>query len=130
MCKHIAAVLYGVGARLAQEPELLFSLRRVDAKDLVSQAGAGLPKSKKDLSAGKVLDHSMLADVFGIEIDESVVPAKTASTPKKPTLAKASAKKAVTGKTATPAKKSKKTVVNGKVAVAKKTVLAKRSVKI
>ncbi|MFM0150661.1 SWIM zinc finger family protein, partial [Paraburkholderia sp. RL18-085-BIA-A] len=29
MCKHIAAVLYGVGARLDQQPELLFALRRV-----------------------------------------------------------------------------------------------------
>ncbi|MCK7502579.1 MAG: SWIM zinc finger family protein [Comamonadaceae bacterium] len=45
MCKHVAAVLYGVGARLDEQPELIFRLRRVDAKDLVSQAGAGLPKS-------------------------------------------------------------------------------------
>ena len=129
MCKHIAAVLYGVGARLDQKPELLFSLRRVDAKDLVSQAGSGLPKSRKDLSAGKMLDHSMLADVFGIEIDESVVPAKTASPRKSPTLAKAKTSKAVTGQTVTPAQKSNKTMVNAKVATAKKTVVAKRSVK-
>src|SRR5689334_17989918 len=27
MCKHIAAVLYGIGARLDKEPELLFTLR-------------------------------------------------------------------------------------------------------
>lgn len=129
MCKHIAAVLYGVGARLDQKPELLFSLRRVDAKDLVSQAGAGLPKAKKDLSAGRVLDHSMLADVFGIEIDESVVPEKIASPRMKPAAAKAGAKKAVKAKTVTPAKKSKKTVVSGKVAAAKNTVVAKRSIK-
>ena len=73
MCKHVAAVLYGVGARLDQKPELLFSLRGVDAKALVSQAGAGLPKSKKNLADGKVLDNAILADVFGIEIDEAVV---------------------------------------------------------
>jgi len=47
MCKHVAAVLYGIGARLDNQPDLLFSLRRVDAKDLVAQAGAGLPKGKK-----------------------------------------------------------------------------------
>lgn len=129
MCKHIAAVLYGVGARLDQKPELLFSLRRVDAKDLVSQAGSGLPKSRKDYSAGKMLDHSMLADVFGIEIDESVVPEKTASPRKNPTLAKARASKAVKGQTVTPAKKSEKTMGSGKVATAKKTVVTKRSVK-
>src|SRR5262249_52236608 len=39
MCKHVAAVLYGVGARLDQQPELIFKLRRVDAKELVKQAG-------------------------------------------------------------------------------------------
>ena len=47
MCKHVAAVLYGVGARLDEQPELLFTLRCVDAQDLVKQAGAGLPKPKK-----------------------------------------------------------------------------------
>ena len=30
MCKHVAATLYGVGARLDHEPELLFTLRGVD----------------------------------------------------------------------------------------------------
>ena len=47
MCKHVAAVLYGVGARLDQQPELIFTLRGVDAQDLVTQAGAGLPTSKR-----------------------------------------------------------------------------------
>ena len=74
MCKHVAAVLYGVGARLDQQPELLFRLRRVDAKDLVAQAGAALPKPGKGPAAGKVLDGAQLADVFGIEIDEAPVP--------------------------------------------------------
>lgn len=72
MCKHIAAVLYGVGARLDQQPELLFKLRQVDAKDLVAQAGAGLPKGKHAPAASKVLDDSELADVFGLELDEAV----------------------------------------------------------
>jgi uncharacterized Zn finger protein len=72
MCKHIAAVLYGVGARLDQQPELLFKLRQVDAKDLVVQAGAGLPKGKHAPAASKVLDDSELADVFGLELDEAV----------------------------------------------------------
>lgn len=72
MCKHIAAVLYGVGARLDQQPELLFKLRQVDAKDLVAQVGAGLPKGKHAPAASKVLDDSELADVFGLELDEAV----------------------------------------------------------
>ena len=68
MCKHVAAVLYGVGARLDQQPELIFTLRGVDARDLVTQAGAGLPTAKQRPPAGKVLDNSLLADVFGIEM--------------------------------------------------------------
>lgn len=106
MCKHIAAVLYGVGARLDQKPELLFSLRQVDAKNLVSQAGAGLPKSKKGPAAGKVLDDSMLANVFGIEMDERAAPAKEAKGRKKPAPAKVIAKKAPTATKAGAAKAS------------------------
>jgi uncharacterized Zn finger protein len=41
MCKHVAAVLYGVGARLDHQPDLIFTLRGVDAKDLITRAGAG-----------------------------------------------------------------------------------------
>jgi uncharacterized Zn finger protein len=79
MCKHVAAVLYGVGARLDEQPELMFTLRRVDAKDLVGQAGAGLPKSKRGAPAGRVLDDARLADVFGIEMAD-VAPVKKPAT--------------------------------------------------
>ncbi|MGQ0752593.1 MAG: SWIM zinc finger family protein, partial [Betaproteobacteria bacterium] len=75
MCKHVAAVFYGVGSRLDQQPGLLFTLRRVDAKDLVARAGAGLLPSKKNPDAGKVLDDSMIAEVFGIEMAEAAAPA-------------------------------------------------------
>jgi len=74
MCKHVAAVLYGVGARLDEQPELLFTLRKVDAKDLVARAGAGLPLAKKAPAAGKMLDQSKLAEVFGIEMADAAVP--------------------------------------------------------
>ena len=39
MCKHVAAVLYGVGARLDDQPELLFTLRDVDHLELVGEGG-------------------------------------------------------------------------------------------
>ena len=35
MCKHVAAVLYGVGARLDDKPELLFTLRGVNHEELI-----------------------------------------------------------------------------------------------
>ena len=73
MCKHVAAVLYGVGTRLDQQPELLFLLRKVDPKDLVAQAGTGLSKAGKGPAVGKVLDQASVADVFGIEMDEGAV---------------------------------------------------------
>lgn len=79
MCKHVAAVLYGVGARLDQQPELLFSLRRVDAKDLVAQAGAGLQKIGKSSKTRKTLNESLISDVFGIEIAEVAPSTKSAS---------------------------------------------------
>lgn len=94
ICKHVAAVLYGVGARLDQKPELLFCLRRVDAKDLVTLAGVGLPKSKTGSTGRKVLDDSMLADVFGIEMDDAVEAEKAARPRKTAVPAAQGAKKA------------------------------------
>lgn len=37
MCKHVTAVLYGVGARLDYSPALLFKLRGVDADELMHE---------------------------------------------------------------------------------------------
>jgi uncharacterized Zn finger protein len=87
MCKHIAAVLYGIGARLDQQPELLFGLRGVDAKDLVSQAAVTLPQAKKGPASKKVLDTSSLADVFGIEMANDTAPVKKVAS-KKPAAKK------------------------------------------
>ena len=56
MCKHVAAVLYGVGARLDEQPELLFVLRGIEERDLLTSAGAGLPLAKTALTTAKVLD--------------------------------------------------------------------------
>src|SRR5580700_10470379 len=39
MCKHVAAVLYGIGARFDQQPELLFRLHEVNETELIAQAG-------------------------------------------------------------------------------------------
>lgn len=106
MCKHVAAVLYGIGTRLDQQPEVLFSLRRVDAKDLVQQAEVGLKPSGKRVAPSKVLDDALLGDVFGIEMAEAALPAK-------PVARKAATKKVVkaaTGSTAKPRKPAASTV--------------------
>src|SRR3984957_883750 len=67
MCKHVAATLYGIGARLDVEPELLFGLRKVDAKELIARAGEGGTPVQKLPDAGRILDSSKLADIFGID---------------------------------------------------------------
>jgi uncharacterized Zn finger protein len=67
MCKHVAAVLYGIGARLDQKPDLLFTLRKVDHLDLLS-AGTRTP-SKAGPSRGRTLAASDLGNVFGIDLD-------------------------------------------------------------
>ncbi|MBI5526825.1 MAG: SWIM zinc finger family protein [Deltaproteobacteria bacterium] len=74
MCKHVAAVLYGIGARLDDKPELLFKLRQVDEKDLIARAGAGVPLSKTGPAAEKVLGAEGLPEMFGIEMAESAAP--------------------------------------------------------
>jgi uncharacterized Zn finger protein len=71
MCKHTAAVLYGIGARLDERPELLFKLRKVDEKDLIAQAGRGQPLSKRGPSAERVLASDDLSGLFGLEMEEA-----------------------------------------------------------
>jgi uncharacterized Zn finger protein len=68
MCKHVAAVMYGVGARLDEKPELLFRLRKVDHLELIEEA---VPQAGKQAASGKkTLRASEVADVFGIEMAE------------------------------------------------------------
>ena len=61
MCKHVAAVLYGIGARLDQQPELLFRLHGVDEKELIAHADVAFPLAKKGpeqrSSAGKTFPN-------------------------------------------------------------------------
>ncbi len=69
MCKHVAAVMYGIGARLDEKPELLFVLRKVDHLELIAGAVDGTPAAKVGKSRGKkTIATSDLADVFGIEM--------------------------------------------------------------
>ena len=70
MCKHVAAVLYGIGARLDRQPELLFNLRKVDEKELIAGAAEWLPLSRKGPAAEKVLAGAPLSELFGLEMDE------------------------------------------------------------
>ena len=95
MCKHIAATLYGVGARLDEDPSLFFTLRQVDMEDLISQAvhdkTAGILKGRK-ATGRKVIADDKLADVFGIDMDDFdlVMPVKNKTTNRRPAIKKKS----------------------------------------
>jgi len=82
MCKHVAAVLYGVGARLDHKPELLFRLRAVDETDLIGQIDAALPMSGKDVAFGKVLDGGDLSALFGLEMAAAPANGAAADSPR------------------------------------------------
>jgi uncharacterized Zn finger protein len=82
MCKHVAAALYGVGARLDEKPQLLFVLRGVDENELLANAGQDLGLTRAAPSGAKVLGDSDVAALFGLEMAEpanSDTPIPTAS---------------------------------------------------
>ena len=73
MCKHTAAVLYGIGARLDLQPEKLFTLRHVDHLDLIAQvsvSGVIAPSQPR----ADALAESDLSSLFGIEMAEATKP--------------------------------------------------------
>jgi uncharacterized Zn finger protein len=72
MCKHVAAVLYGIGARLDTQPELLFLLRKVDPQELIAQTAALIPAATPDaLGGSQGLESADLSSLFGIDLDEA-----------------------------------------------------------
>jgi uncharacterized Zn finger protein len=74
MCKHVAAVLYAIGARLDQQPELLFKLHEVDEKELIAKASKGLPLAGKGPVAEKILGSDNLSAIFGLEMAQDTNP--------------------------------------------------------
>lgn len=69
LCKHVAATLYGVGARLDQNPGLLFLLRGVDPSELISKASAAEAVRQTTPVGAPVMSEAEVADVFGIELE-------------------------------------------------------------
>jgi uncharacterized Zn finger protein len=69
MCKHVAAVLYGAGARLDAKPELLFTLRGVNHEDLIQADAERAVANATTRGKSKRLKTSEIGDVFGIELE-------------------------------------------------------------
>jgi uncharacterized Zn finger protein len=95
MCKHVAAVLYGVGARLDAQPELFFVLRGVEVSDL---AASGVTPDFGTTRMGGDLAGEDLNELFGIEL------APEAGAPPRAPSPKRAAKAARSPRTARPAK--------------------------
>ncbi len=84
MCKHVAATLYGAGARLDHEPGLLFTLRGVDPAEMV-EAAIDQPITTGKTRKARVLDTDELSSVFGVDIDmDGETTPDEVSTPTKP----------------------------------------------
>jgi uncharacterized Zn finger protein len=126
MCKHVAAVLYGVGARLDQQPELLFRLRAVDANELVAHIDTAMPLAKSRPDAGRVLADDDLAALFGLDMDgaeagDSRTDAATPAVPAPRKSTRTPVKKA-------PAKAGKPAPNNGVAAKRSPTILPAKSI--
>ena len=75
MCKHVAATLYGIGARLDDSPSLFFKLRKVNIDDLIQQTITDqsyklLKKAQK--TSGRMIAESDLSGMFGIDMEEHI----------------------------------------------------------
>jgi uncharacterized Zn finger protein len=68
MCKHVSAVLYGIGARFDEHPQLLFRLHEINEEELIAQAGKALPLAKQRPAGSKVLRIQDLSDIFDLEM--------------------------------------------------------------
>ena len=91
MCKHVAATLYGAGARLDAAPDLLFTLRGVDRTELIAAAGAELPMTRTGGARERILADDDVAALFGVDMAPAPMAAKA-----KPKDAKSQAKSAKT----------------------------------
>jgi len=72
LCKHLAAVLYGIGARLDTDPKLFFILRGIDENELINADVVGA------LTEGVTseIDDASISDIFGVDFDD-LTPAPT-----------------------------------------------------
>ena len=107
MCKHVAAVLYGVGARLDQDPALLFRLRGVNHDELIDvDAQVAVPTAARRGGA-KRLASDDLGDVFGIDLatEETGKTDEPEVSPSSATKVKGKAKKTTSAKATSMAKK-------------------------
>ncbi|HUG20590.1 MAG TPA: hypothetical protein VMM56_16500 [Planctomycetaceae bacterium] len=127
LCKHLAAVMYGIGARLDKQPELLFLLRGVDHEELITVDAEHAVSAAVNGRKGQRLAQNDLSGIFGIEIEDanpmpdsparrSSVQGKTVrkKTVKRNTTTQKTAKKKTTNKAAKQKTAKKKSTIQAK----------------
>ena len=125
MCKHVAAVLYGVGARLDIKPELLFLLRGVDHEELIQADAEKAVAGATSRGKSKRLAASEVSDVFGIDLDPIVAGKNATGSPADKPVAERRRSKQPPKDNTTSRKKRPATKEKTKKATAKKTVAKK-----
>ncbi len=82
MCKHVAAVLYGVGVKFDVDPALFFKLRGVQPVDLFANG------SQKVVSDGASADTELLGEdlgaLFGIDLVDGIAEPAGGNTQREP----------------------------------------------
>lgn len=69
MCKHVAAVLYGVGARLDEAPSLFFELRGIEMERFIDVTIANRVEAmlaNADKPSNRIMDEADMTALFGI----------------------------------------------------------------
>lgn len=120
MCKHAAAVLYGVGVRLDHDPEQLFRLRSVDPNDLVSAVPDAAESDEDDALAGEDLSA-----LFGIRLEGEDSPAISGAPGSMGAVRRKVSRRKVSRKKATRKKATRKKTVRKKAA--RKKAVRKKS---
>lgn len=73
MCKHVAAVLYGIGKKFDSDPSLFFSLRGIDVESLVGKTAQAKLESmlaNADCPSDRILRPGRVSELFGIALDD------------------------------------------------------------
>jgi len=82
MCKHVAAVMYGVGVKFDSDGALFFRLRQVDPADLMAAGAEELLSGGE--GAGDGLSGEDLSALFGIDLSAEDEVAPHEEPPKRP----------------------------------------------
>ena len=69
MCKHVAAALYGVGARLDEQPLLFFELRGIDVGHFIDVTLANKVEAmlaNVDKPSSRIIENANTKELFGV----------------------------------------------------------------